>query len=338
MFQTKKTLAKTETLFLCAVMLAILCLSWAAYAADDHGSDEHDDDQHQEQREEHRHRDEHSHHTVEHDDHEDGPVSITSHIAEQAGIGVSMVGQATLEIVTQVFGKLVIPPNQETHIHARFPGLVKNISVHVGDRVSQGDVLAVIESNESLRDYTVEAPMSGIVTKRQLNLGEVADDEPLVVIVNDDLLWAELKIFPHQRSAVKPGQLAYLAREHRELEAKITHIAPSGNQAPYMLARVKVDNTQQTFTPGELVRAEIVVEKVNVPLAVENRALQTLEGQQVVFIQEGDAYEHRVLKLGRTDGHFTEVLDGIQPGETYVVKNSYLIKADMEKAGAGHHH
>lgn len=313
MFQTKTTLAKRKTRFLCAIMLPVICLSWAAYASDDHGDDEHGD-------------------------HEDGSVSITSDIAEQAGIAVLTVGPETLEIVTQAFGKLVIPPNQEAHIHVRFPGLVKDIGVHVGDHVSQGDVLAVIESNESLRDYTVEAPMAGIVTKRQLNLGEVADDEPLVVIVNDEVLWAELKIFPHQRSAVKSGQLAYLAREYRVLKAKITHIAPSDNQAPYMLARVNVDNTQQTFTPGELVRADIVVETLEVPLAVENRALQTMDGQRVVFVQEGATYERRVLQLGRTDGRFTEVLNGIQRGETYVVENSYLIKADMEKAGAGHQH
>lgn len=342
MFKIRKTLAKRKTFFLCILMLPVICPSSVVYAADNHGHDEHD--RHQELHPEHGHEDEHSDHPDEHGqhddhgDHEDAPVFIAPSIAKQAGIGVSRARPATLEIVTQAFGKLVIPPDQEAHIHARFSGLVKDIKVHVGNRVSRDDVLAVIESNESLRDYTVKAPMSGIVTKRQLSLGEVTDDEPLVVIVNDDMLWAELKIFPHQRSVVKQGQLAYLAREHRELKVKITHIAPSDNQVPYMLARVSVDNAQQQFTPGELVRADIIVEKVDVPLAVENRALQILEGQQVVFIQEGDAYERRVLKPGRTDGYFTEVLHGLQIGDTYVVDNSYLIKADIEKAGTGHHH
>lgn len=335
MFPIKETEAQIETPFLRTLLLLAICLSGVAYGSDDHRNDEHAENNLQEQ---HGHRDDHSEHADEHDDHDDDPVSITSNIAEQAGIGVARVGPATLEIVTRAFGKLIIPPHRQTHIHARFAGLVKDVSVHVGDRVAEGDVLAVIESNQSLVDYTIQSPISGVVTQRQINPGEVTDDVPILVVVNEDVLWAELKIFPHQRNAVKAGQLAHLVREDRELTARITHIAPSSDGEPFMHAHMTVDNSQRKFTPGELLQAEVVVDKANVPVALENRALQTLEGQQVVFIQEGDTYEPRTVRLGRTDGRFTEVLAGLQAGETYVVDNSYLIKADIEKAGAGHHH
>jgi cobalt-zinc-cadmium efflux system membrane fusion protein len=45
-----------------------------------------------------------------------------------------------------------------------------------------------------------------------------------------------------------------------------------------------------------------------------------------------------MLKLGRRDARFVEVLEGLAPGTTYVTDNSYLIKADIEKAGASHDH
>ena len=35
---------------------------------------------------------------------------------------------------------------------------------------------------------------------------------------------------------------------------------------------------------------------------------------------------------------FVEVLEGLTPGTSYVTANSYLIKADIEKAGASHDH
>ena len=360
MYQIKRPQAKSKTFLLFLIIVAAFNLpafnlsgfnlSNHVFAADDHGHDEDEHkhsshrtltkpshDQHQHDEGAHTHGDAHED-DEHHDEHENGAVNISSNIAEQSQIEVALVQSATLDIVTQTFGKLVIPPNQEAHIHARYAGLVKDIKVHVGDQVTKGDVLAVIESNESLQEYTVKAPMSGIVTQRQLNLGEVTDDEPLVVIVDDSLLWAELKIFPHQRQKVKQNQTAYLAREKRELTAKITHLAPSSQAEPYMLARAIVDNTQQQFTPGELLRAEIVVDRSEVAIAVDNRALQTLEGRPVVFVNEGDRYEPRAIKLGRTDGRYTEVLEGIRAGETYVVGNSYIIKADIEKAGAGHHH
>lgn len=58
----------------------------------------------------------------------------------------------------------------------------------------------------------------------------------------------------------------------------------------------------------------------------------------MVFIQVDDTYEIRPLELGRSDSHFTEVLAGLQSGDRYVVENSYLIKADIEKSGASHDH
>ena len=43
-------------------------------------------------------------------------------------------------------------------------------------------------------------------------------------------------------------------------------------------------------------------------------------------------------KRRRSDGNLTEVLGGLQAGDRYVVENSYLIKADIEKSGASHDH
>ncbi|MCB1706321.1 MAG: efflux RND transporter periplasmic adaptor subunit [Halioglobus sp.] len=344
MKQTSNRYAIVPTLLCCLVTALLAGQSWRAVAAGGHaeadGHLSHGSGASHSEAQGASHSDEGHHDAGDHHDEDshEGAVHIDAGIAQQSGIRVATVVPTTLEIVTQAYGRLVIPPDREAHIHARFPGLVKAISVHVGDQVASGEVLAVIESNDSLRDYTVKAPMSGIVTKRQLNLGEVTDDDPLVVLVDDDLLWAELKIFPHQRSAVKQGQQVHLAREQRELVSTITHIAPSDNNAPYMLARVNVDNAQRQFTPGELVRADIVTATVDVPVAVQNQALQTLDGQTVVFIVEGDTYKPRVLKSGRTDGYSTEVIAGLEAGERYVVENSYLIKADIEKAGAGHHH
>jgi cobalt-zinc-cadmium efflux system membrane fusion protein len=86
------------------------------------------------------------------------------------------------------------------------------------------------------------------------------------------------------------------------------------------------------------VSARVIVAERTVPLAVRAEALQTLDAAQVVFERRGEAYEARALKLGRSDGMHVEVLGGIEPGAEYVTRNSYLIKADLEKSGAGHDH
>ena len=99
-----------------------------------------------------------------------------------------------------------------------------------------------------------------------------------------------------------------------------------------------MENPDGALSPGLLVAGDIVVETFDVPLAVENRALQSFRDWSVVFIQVDDTYEIRPLELGTSDGTLTEVLEGLQAGDRYVVDNSYLIKADIEKSGASHDH
>ena len=67
-------------------------------------------------------------------------------------------------------------------------------------------------------------------------------------------------------------------------------------------------------------------------------ALQTMEGRDVVFVRSGDRYTARPVQLGKRDGRQVEVLGGVEVGDEVVVEQSYLIKADIEKAGAAHEH
>ena len=172
----------------------------------------------------------------------------------------------------------------------------------------------------------------------QISVGEVAGEQPLFAIADLTTLWAELRVFPGQRSEVEVGQKVLLKSEAVDRQAVISHLLPSPDNAPYTLARAKVENPDGALSPGLLVAGDIVVETFDVPLAVENRALQSFRDWSVVFIQVDDTYEIRPLELGTSDGTLTEVLEGLQAGDRYVVDNSYLIKADIEKSGASHDH
>jgi len=55
-------------------------------------------------------------------------------------------------------------------------------------------------------------------------------------------------------------------------------------------------------------------------------------------VQYGNQFEARPLELGRSDGKWVEVLSGITAGEKYAGKNSFVLKADLGKAGASHDH
>ena len=104
------------------------------------------------------------------------------------------------------------------------------------------------------------------------------------------------------------------------------------------IARAKLDNSNRQWQLNSVVKASVITQEQAVKLRVDNRALQTFRDWQVVFIKVGDVYEIRPLTLGAKDNHYTEVLEGLEAGAVYVVENSYLLKADLEKSGASHDH
>ena len=99
-----------------------------------------------------------------------------------------------------------------------------------------------------------------------------------------------------------------------------------------------LDNADGRWVPGQFVEASVTVAETAVDVAIPLSALQTFRDFDVVFARVGDTYEVRMLTLGRRDATRVEVLGGLAPGTEYVTENSYLIKADIEKAGASHDH
>ena len=60
-------------------------------------------------------------------------------------------------------------------------------------------------------------------------------------------------------------------------------------------------------------------------------AIQTIGGDKVVFVRMQDGFEKRPVTLGRSDDRFTEIVTGLQPGETIAASNAFLLKAESMK-------
>ena len=150
-----------------------------------------------------------------------------------------------------------------------------------------------------------------------------------------------MHVFGKDRERVKVGQ-PVIVESHDKVtraEGKVAYVTPVAEAASQaVVIRVILDNKGSKWFPGSFVRGSLTVAERNVPLAVKNSALQRFRDFTVVFAQVNDTYEVRMLELGATDGTWTEVLRGIEPGQDYVADNSFLIKADIEKSGASHDH
>lgn len=271
----------------------------------------------------------------------EGRTTISDAAATAAGITTEAVGPGVIRSEVTVTGRVALDPARSAQVRPRFSGIVREIRKTIGDPVQPGDVLAVIESNESLQGYQLRSPIAGRITQRWASTGETVGDRPIFEIADIREVVAEFSVFPRHLASVKEGQpIAVSALESdAKIDAKIDVLSPVADPITQtIVARVRLANSEGLWRPGMTVSGRIIVGEREVPLAVKNAGLQGFRDFTVVFAKVRDTYEVRMLELGVSDGTYTEVLGGIKPGAAYVSANSFLIKADIEKSGASHDH
>jgi cobalt-zinc-cadmium efflux system membrane fusion protein len=272
----------------------------------------------------------------------EGRVEMSEESRQKAGIVIETAGPAMLSIKLELNGK--IAPNEErmTHVIPRFPGVVKAIMKKLGDTAAQGDILARVESNESLQTYEIKAEIAGTVIKKDVTLGEfVSGQEPIFTIADLSTVWTDFSVYRQDFSLLREGQTVILdgGPGMEKVEAKIDYISPFGAQnSQTMLARALVPNPHGEWRPGLFVRGSVITDRAEVPVAVKANAIQTLRDWNVVFIRVGELFEAAPVELGRRDEEWVEIKSGLKPGDKYAAENSFIVKADIGKAGAAHDH
>lgn len=271
----------------------------------------------------------------------EGRTEIHEEAAKENDIKTEKAGSGTIRERVRLTGRIILNRNTTAEVRARFPGIVKNVHVNWGDAVRKGQVLATIEANDSLRNYTVTAPVDGVVLTRNTNIGNMAGEETLFTIADLSDVWAEFHVFPRDLDKVKIDQpvRVHTLENDKAAETRISMLLPTADPlSQTVVAIVPIANPEGKWRPGMVVEGNVLVAEHEVPLAVRSSALQQFRDFTVVFAKVGTTYEVRMLETGANDGEWVEVLGGLKPGTEYVTENSFLIRADIEKSGASHDH
>jgi cobalt-zinc-cadmium efflux system membrane fusion protein len=272
----------------------------------------------------------------------EGRTTIPQAVAEKSGIVTELAGPRRIKETLPVRGKILPSEHRIAHIIPRFSGVVREGRKHIGDRVERGEVLAVIESNQSLQPFEVRSQIAGTIINGHLIVGEFVPENQWVFVVADlSEVWADFYIPLSQRARLRLGQFVEVpvGDQGEQVTGVVSYIAPYADErSQSQMVRVVLPNGEGRFVPGMFITGNLVASEVEVPVAVKESALQTFRDWDVVFLQVGDVYEGSPVTLGRSDGEWREVVSGLVDGERYVSRNSFVVKADILKAGAAHDH
>lgn len=181
--------------------------------------------------------------------------------------------------------------------------------------------LALAES--AYNDSFVRAPISGLVTARNVNPGEMASTmTPVISLANLDKVEVKATVGENLVNQLKPGQKVQVkisAVAGQPFAGVITTIAPAADPVSKGFPiKVQIDNPKHVLKPGMFAEVQLTPPQKEA-LLVPREAVIKAEDKNVVWvIKEGQAQKKEV-QIGESDGRRIIITAGLTEGEEVVV-------------------
>lgn len=271
---------------------------------------------------------------------------VPSLVDQQSNLQIE---QANLELARQDYereSKLWSQGISAKQDYQRAYNAYKQAQIQV--QASKARLSAFGASSSSNGHFVLKAPLSGVISKKDLVVGEnVQLADQLFIIDQLDQLWLEFivpstniaNIVPNQQIEFKSLQTGNV------FKAQIQSLnSEADTQTGRLQVRAKVLSNAMELRPNLMVNVQLQQNGSNQALRVLKTAIQKIEEKDTVFVvKEHDKkfeFSPKAVVLGGVsgDGQWVEVLSGLTQAQAYVAQGSFLLKSELEKGEASHEH
>lgn len=185
--------------------------------------------------------------------------------------------------------------------------------------------------------HAIRSPISGTLIERHVATGQSVDADLVAFrVANLDELWVELAVFEQHLGRIRIGDSVVLSALATPAETMVGRVAHIGAQIDAETrsadVRIEIDNRARKLRPGQAVTAEIQASQgAGRPvLLVPSSAVTVVDGQPTVFVSESPtAVRALAVELGASNGSQQQVTQGLQEGQTVVVRGVFALKSEL---------
>ncbi len=187
-------------------------------------------------------------------------------------------------------------------------------------------------AKEELEDTRILAPISGIVSKKFVDVGEYVTEgnTDLLNIIDINPIKLEFTVPAKYFSYVKPGQEVSVSIEaypDEEFTGKVYYINPKiVIETRRFQCYAKIPNPDDKLSPGFFVLTKLPVAVHPDAVVIPEEALLSEEGVSYCFLEEDGRAVKTVVAPGiRLKGGMVEIVKGLKPGDSVVVRGQYVL-------------
>ena len=174
----------------------------------------------------------------------------------------------------------------------------------------------------------VRAPLSGVVSRRMLGPGDMADVTiPILEITNPTSVNLVANLTAEDGRQVRPGMPAKITPSDAPEISTSGQVISVGQVDPatnLLSVRIAINGNAGRIKAGEFATAEITVRHAVNVVAVPKQAIVTREEKSVVYAIDGENTAHqKEVKIGAEQNGNVEILSGLKAGEKIAKLGQY---------------
>lgn len=172
----------------------------------------------------------------------------------------------------------------------------------------------------------VRSPMTGVISDRPINVGEMASSgSALLSVVDISRVVARANLPVNQASQLTVGRPAIISGGGTELNGKVTVVSPTVDpNTTTVQVWVEAPNPAERMKLGATVQVSIDAGEIsNATVAPGAALLSSDEGGEKVMVAGADSLAHeRPVQVGIRSGDDVQILSGLKPGEQVITEGA----------------
>jgi cobalt-zinc-cadmium efflux system membrane fusion protein len=255
-----------------------------------------------------------------------GPVELTAAQQQKLGLKLARAGLRPLPDLLQLNGEVRLAPGREADASPRISGQVVAVYARLGDSVRAGQRVARVQSRlvgNPPPSVDIVASMTGVVDAVNVSIGQSVEPGTALLHLSDrsevDVI---ARVYEEDLGKVRVGQTALvrtLGYPGQVFHGSTTLVGPSLDPDTRTVELwVRLANPQGLLKPHMFARVDLTLREDPSVLAVPTAAVIEANGEKFVFVRQQGAFKRVEVEVGAGDGDFTEITDGLVPGDEVV--------------------
>ncbi|HLO89249.1 MAG TPA: HlyD family efflux transporter periplasmic adaptor subunit, partial [Nostocaceae cyanobacterium] len=178
------------------------------------------------------------------------------------------------------------------------------------------------------------------VANREVTLGEAVEaaTKSLMTILNDSKVFVTANVYEKDLAQIKVGQSVRVKANgiNSTFSGRVSVIgAAVEGETRVIPVKAELNNSRELLKQGMFADLEIITDNTATDvLAIPTSAVVEANGKQLVYIQNGNAFQPVEVTLGQTSRDLVEVKSGLFAGDLIVVQRATQLYAQSLRGGS----